>query len=534
MAARNMSTFTLNPRGVCDALDGGQVPPGALQVLTNLIFDPSNPFTFECRPAAVEKSDFTGFTDPDFVSVAFTVGNITYGMIKSEDVSGYDSPFAYDHTSDTLLTVSGTQSSATLPESQTSEGDWTPPTMDLVGVNLFVTHPGFPGGGGAFFGWFDITDPENPVWHAGNTTTTALPAVPTAVAQFNNRAWFAVANAVWYTDALSLTITAGTQVLIVGDSDDITGLVGLPQSTAVQGIIQSLVVFKPSVFALITGDNAFGNLVLNLSQQSVGTSAPRAARATSKGIRFMANDGIRVIGFDGNASDPNADLKIPFVYALNPTRASAAYNNNIYRITVTNGKANGTPRQEYWFDERNNAWSGPHTMTQDMATPLDNSFVIFNSTLAPSLFVSDVVQSGTSIYTENDEAMSWVLQTAPMQDVDTLYENSCCLSTIDMQLPTNGDTYTFVASDVSDGVLSLAQITAPRVGYLWSSGSSYTWGGGLWTAVQYGMETYNIPWTEPLVFGRLVIQASGPSSYGFKISQLRVGYQPLRYTKLVR
>lgn len=228
MAGRRIQPFRFMPRSVVDALDGGQVAPGGMSAATNLIFDVSNPFTLSCRPAALSTYNFSGLNTPGAVSVAYQVGDICYGMIDTAAVPGYEQPFAYNVATNTLVTVSGTQNSTTLPTTASTSGAWTPPTMSLVGVNLYVTHPGFVGGGSAFFGWFDTTNPAAPVWHAGNTTTNPLPSVPTAVTQFNLRAWFACKNVVFFTDTLSTTISAASQSVTVGDSEPITALAQQP------------------------------------------------------------------------------------------------------------------------------------------------------------------------------------------------------------------------------------------------------------------------------------------------------------------
>ncbi len=529
MAGRNLRPYRFNPRGVCDALDGGTVPEGALLSAVNLIFDPANPFTFECRPAAIKQYDFVDIPDAAFVSVAYIVGDVAYGMIASSTTPGYDQPFAYNLATAAFVTVSGTQDATTLPLTQSSSGTWTPPVMSLVGVKLYVTHPGFVGGASAFFGWFDTTDPTAPVWNAGNTTGVALPSVPTGVAQFNNRAWFTVKNALYFTDALTINITSGTQILIVGDSIDITATAPQPLTTSVQGIIQSLCAFKPEVIALITGDDTTGNLAINIISSSIGCTAPRTITPTPKGLRFMSKRGIRLIGQDGTIGDPVQDLQIPFIYAIEETRASACYNNNIYRITVQNGHANGTPLEEYWFDEVRNGWTGPHTFVQNIALPYGESFVVFNSALDPALWLSDVVQSGTSTYVENAADMEFLWVTSPLADDGGLYENSANLSVIDMVLPTDGSTYTFVASDVNRGVQAQGQVNAPSVGAFWGS---ITWGAFIWMAAAYGLDRYNIPWEKPIVFSRLIIQATGPSSFGFKIGKFTVGYQPLKFIRI--
>jgi hypothetical protein len=287
-------------------------------------------------------------------------------------------------------------------------------------------------------------------------------------------------------------------------------------------------VFKDSVISLITGDAVTGDLAQNIISSSVGCSAGRTVSATPKGLMFMANDGIRTIGHDGRLGDPYPDLKIPFIYALTPSRSSACYNNNIYRITIQNGHADGSPFEEYWFNMRQNGWTGPHSFTQDMSTPYSNTFISFRNTVTPALFTSDAIQSGASIFVENGSAMDFKILTSPLPDTGTLYENSAILSVIDMQVPQSAQSYTFVASDVASGVLSTAIIAFSSSGAIWNG---FTWGVGTWTSTVYGLERYNIPWTTPLVFSRMVWQVTGASIGGLKIGKLAIGYQPLKYVR---
>ena len=165
-----------------------------------------------------------------------------------------------------------------------------------------------------------------------------------------------------------------------------------------------------------------------------------------------------------------------------------------------------------------------------MAVPYLDKFVTFTSTQAPGLFTSDVIQSGASVFTEFGNQLVWLFQTAPMQDDGGMFEGSATLSVMDMQLPHIAQAYTFVASDVDNGVLSLAQITTSPTGAIWNG---FTWGTGIWTSQSYGFERYNIPWTNPLVFSRLVIQANGNSVFGLKLGKLTVGNEPTNYVRIL-
>jgi len=215
------------PRGLVDALDATDKFPGACVALSNLVFDQSNPEIMVSRPGVGSGiTDFTGFNTPGVVSVHVTIGTVTYGLIASARNANKDEPFAYDHSASAFLVVAGI-TNANSPTTQATSGAWTPPTMASVGVNVIVTHPGFPGGV-TKFGWFDITVPGAPVWNAGDTSTNALTATPVAVANFRNRAYFAVANRTEYTDVLTLGRASATQSLTLGDAANITALAGLP------------------------------------------------------------------------------------------------------------------------------------------------------------------------------------------------------------------------------------------------------------------------------------------------------------------
>lgn len=531
MAVPNFIPYTHRPRGVSDTLDDGLSRPGAMRTLTDLIFDPSTPFTFQPRPACTLETAFTGFTTPGVVSAAYSVGTMIYGLVASGLNAGHDQPFAFNTLTGLFVTVSGTVSAATTPATQSSSGDWTPPKMDLMGPILAVTHPGFPGGGGAYFGWFDITTPTSPAWHAGNTTTTALSGVPTSVVQFNNRLWFSIANTVWFTNALSLTITDATQQLTFGSSTPIVAMAPQPLTSATQGgIIQAIMVFKATAIAQITGDAATSNLALNEVSSSTGTSSPRSVVATPYGLAFVSSDGIKLIDNYGALSSADPDLRVPFINALLKSRISAAYNAGIYRVCVQNAAVTGQPYQEYWYDSSQEQWTGPHSFRQDLAIPFLGSFILFNGSLPGKLWQSTVLVDSNTTFTENSVVLSWAYITAPMPDTGGPFENSCILSTVDMSLPGDGSQYACVASDSTTGVLATGIIKAPISGMIWGTSK---WGQALWTAISYGLRTFNIPWTNPVVFNKLIIQVTGASTPQLKIGKMIVGYQPLQYINTV-
>lgn len=531
MPLNNLSPLRWNPRGVADILDDGQAQPGAMTAAINMVFDPTTPFTLQCRPAADLVTDFStaGLSFPSTVTAAQVVGDVVYGLITSQDVPGYDYPFAYDLINNVFLAVSGTKTTATLPKSAVTYGEWIPPLCSSNGIYVVVTHPGFSGGIAPSFGWFDITTPLAPIWNAGNTATNALPEVPQCVGTFNNRFYFGVGNTAYYTDPLTLTITNASQSLAVGDVNNITCFVGLPYSSSNAGILQALMAFKSTAIGMIMGDDALGNLSLNILNDEVGCDAPRAAIITPEGIAFPAADGIRLLQLSATLTPPDDDLRSPFINAYPRSRMSAAYNDSIYRICLNNLALTGQPVQEYWFDTIRRGWTGPHTFQQDLALPWRNTFLLFNSAAAPGMYKSDGSQSEQSDFTELNSLLTWQVATAPLQDDGGLYENSATLTVWDMQLPTDGTVYNFTAFDIRSGLLSATQVQANQAGTIWGQ---FKWGGALWqAALPAFLDRYNIPWTNPLVFSRLILVVNGPSGRDFKLGKMTTGYQPLQYVR---
>lgn len=170
MALRNSTPYTFKPTGVSDTADATNAFPGAMQSLMNLIPSADTDKAWVPRPAAVQVSDFSGFSSPGFVSAAMVVGNIEYGMVVSARNAGKDEPYAYNILTGNFLTVTGI-TAANTPTSPASSGAWTPPIMAVVGTRIVVTHPGFAGGA-IKFGWFDISNFGATGTTTSNGTTT--------------------------------------------------------------------------------------------------------------------------------------------------------------------------------------------------------------------------------------------------------------------------------------------------------------------------------------------------------------------------
>jgi len=181
MATINSDVVRFSPSGLCDSLDETNTAPGGMAILQNLIPDPTTKNLWACRPAAtpltagpILPADFNADFNTDFNSlsggagpivVIKAIGNLLYGMRNSITYSGYDEPFIFNLLTNTFVLVNNITSS-NLPATQASSGDWAPPTIDTVGVNVIVTHPGFTGSN--YIGWFNVSNPNNIFWNAGN------------------------------------------------------------------------------------------------------------------------------------------------------------------------------------------------------------------------------------------------------------------------------------------------------------------------------------------------------------------------------
>lgn len=171
MPLRNSKPLTVRPTTVCDSQDMTNGPSGGMAALTNLIPNPMTDKTWVPRPAAQLKSALVGVPSPGFGSGELIIGNTAYLMVASSLNPGFDQPVVVDLTTGSTLMVSGI-TPENVPSSPPTTGPWVPPILALVGTRVVVTHPGFTGGAGPFFGWFDISSFSEVT--AGNTHSSIL------------------------------------------------------------------------------------------------------------------------------------------------------------------------------------------------------------------------------------------------------------------------------------------------------------------------------------------------------------------------
>jgi hypothetical protein len=255
-----------------------------------------------------------------------------------------------------------------------------------------------------------------PLWGAGDTQLNPLPSVPVDVGQMNGRAWFACGiNGIPFSDPgfpCQISNNTAVQALTTNDGLAVTAIGELQLTSALGGIVQSLIAFEGTVkMQQITGDPVFNNLSMNSLPVTTGTLAPNTICSTEMGLAFVSPEGLRVIGFTGAVSPPIGDhgqgITAPFIYAVNPSRMCAAANSDTIRITVTDGWKPGAPNEEYWFDFGRRIWHGPHTSTCSLIEAWGPRFVMALIGVDAKLFVANAVPTSTDGYVENGVTLSW-------------------------------------------------------------------------------------------------------------------------------
>jgi hypothetical protein len=504
--------------------------------LQNLIPDPSTDDLWQCRPAALLLNDpASSFITPTFISVTLVIGNRLYGMMSTARNPGQDEPFAYNILTNNFQAISGVTAVNT-PVSPAQVGAWNPPVMALVGTKIIVAHPGFTGAGGAFFGVLETANPTALTWTAQNTTINPLVFPPQWVSNFNGRCYFLVnppnsQPGAYFSDVLAPTvITNANQVLTFGDNVPLTVSGGLALFNQLGGIIQSLMVFKSvSNIYQITGDAALNNLTLNTLNVATGTLSPNSLSTTTKGLAFLAPDGLRIIDFNARVSDPigrsGQGITIPFFFSLVPSRANASFNGGVYRAQVQNGLALGSPQQEWWLDMVREEWSGPHTTKVAMIEPYANTFLITSIGQGAKIYQSDQVQSNVSGFTEYGVNLQYNFQTSFLPNTDQMAENCIIEATVQAALVASFN-ITCAALDQNGVVLDIVSIAATGSPTLWGF---FTWGQALWQGAANALAPRQLLWKQPLVFQRLTLAFTGLSAAGIKLGRLNLRYQQLGY-----
>ena len=492
----NMSIGALGPGFT---ISGTGIPAGA--TVTNLL---------QVTPQATGSTTATSPTITGMSSVA--------GFAPGQPITGIGIP-----NNTTITAINGTN--ITVSNTLTATGT----NVTISGAGTIITMSANATGTGTLE---SITiaggTTGTPLWCAGNTTNIQLAGVPTNVNNFNNRAYLSVGQYLTLCDPLSLNISQATQTLVVGDVSPITALQPLTIiNPATSAPVQGLLAFKANLVTLVTGDPTQNNLANNtLSPSGVGTTSPNAVCATTSGVYFIDVDGLRCVELSGNITDPLPDVRVPFINAINRTRISAAYNAGIYRVCLQRGDVSGTPWQEFWFDLKYRLWTGPHTFQQQIILPWKGSFVAFSNNNPATIYQSDPVQTAISNFIENGSLLQWTYATSTLPDNEDLMYNSLIVASINVAFKDGAPTLQVVATDENGTIVGLASITTPGAASYWGT---MVWGTNVWYGQQYGLQPRQIPWTAAVVFSKLVLTITAPSSLGFQISNFQALYQPLGY-----
>lgn len=378
-----------------------------------------------------------------------------------------------------------------------------------------------------------------PTYFAGNTNTNPLAAVPVSVAQMAGSAFYAVQNTVVITDALNATqVTNATQAVNMGNALNVTALAGLPlQSSTQGGIIQSIIAFQGDANMEQIMGNIFASpstLTKNNLGVGVGTLAPNTIAATPWGLMFCAPDGVRWIDFFANVHDPIGEagdgINVPFVNAVNPSRMCAAFNQNVYRISVINGDAVGTPTQEYWFDLKRKVWTGPHTFPSRVIAAYqgvsEHGFVIAPWSADAKLFTSAVTPTVNDTYTENGTALTWAWETCLLPDNQDVSMNSVIESTLAIGLPPTQSVNVIAYDDVGNTINQILLTGTGAPSAIWGS---MVWGAFIWGSGAIQFRQRQLKWNSPLVFKQMQLAVNGNSILGLEIGNLYMRVEPLNY-----
>ena len=534
--------YRFSPSGLSDTLDSTDNEKGTMAILQNLIPEPTTKNLWMCRPAATTVASFAGFTNPGFVSAFKVIGSYIIGMIASTRFSGKDEPFVYNITTGNFVTISGVTNSNT-PTSPSSSGTWVPPTVAVVGIYAIITHPGFDGVTNGSFGYINISNFTGSVWASGNTSGgagAALVCPPSAVAVFNGRAWYACnpttgQPGLYFSDVLApLTLTNGsTQVITFDDNLPLTALAGLPLANQLGGVIQSLIVFKGTTnLYQITGDASSSSnpLAKNSLNSATGTLAPNTVCATPIGLAFLAPDGLRLIDFNARVSDPigiaGQGVNAPFLNITTASRAVAACNTNLLRITIQNNAATGAPFQEYWFDLARKIWSGPHTCAASLIQPYQNTFLMTPQVKTATIWKSDSVQTSSSQYVENGSQLTWVFRTSMLPDAQQESYSALMNTTLNLAPGTPSEQFTASVGD-ENGILYTTYTFS--AGTLPSNWGSMTWGSSIWLGSLSNLHPIPINWPIPVVYRRIFFDIRAGAQGGIKIGDLYGKIRPLGY-----
>lgn len=484
-------------------------------------------------------------------------GAIKFGWL---DLRGFSSATVTGntHTSTTLdnLSTNVLQAGWQVGDTISSSAGDTPANTTIVsiasnGLSLVLSHAATGSNAGVTLTVGGGTM-AMPLYGSGDTNINNLIAVPTSVAQFNGRAYFATnvdaTVGVQFTDSgIPNQITNATQALTFNNGIPVTALAGLPLSaTTLGGVIQSIIAFQgDQQMQQITGDPTTNNLSVNSLGIGVGTLAPNTICPTPDGLAFIAPDGMRIIDFLARVGNPigayGTGVCVPFLNAVFPTRMCAAYNQNVMRVSVQNANVATSGFQEWWFDFELKIWSGPHSFPAALIEAYQSpagavqghGFVLAPIGVPAQLFTSSVTPNPADTYVENGVALSWVAQTVLLPDNQEMSENAVIETAVGLMAPPQFTTGVLALDEAGNnlGAVSIVSQSQGQQPALSTWGSS-VWGAFQWNQFSYYVQYYReypVPWPAPLVFKQMQLRLTGNSVLGVGVGNLYLRYQKLGY-----
>ena len=324
-----------------------------------------------------------------------------------------------------------------------------------------------------------------------------------------------------------------TPVLTLGDNTPLTALGQLRLYNQLGGIIQALIVFKGTQnIYQITGDPAFSppTLAVNAMNFATGTMAPLSLCSTPRGLAFIAPDGLRIIDFSANVSDPigydGQGVAAPFIFSGVPSRICAACNGNVIRITTQNQLAPTGGFQEYWYDIERKIWSGPHTFPAAVIQPYGNTFIMAGQGVSGMLWRSDAVQGPSSTFVENNVALAYSYATVFLPDTDQLGNIHVSQSLLTCALSAAVAPVTVTAIDQNGASIDSVLLSGTAGAAVWGG---FNWGQAPWGVSANALNPRKLPWHFPLVFSRGQFNVTGASAAPVRMGAFHFRYKQLRY-----
>ncbi len=396
--------------------------------------------------------------------------------------------------------------------------------------------------------------PAAPLWAAGDTGTNNLPSTPVGVGEMNGRAWFACGDdGIPFSDALLPCLrTNATQALIPGNGVAVTAIGELKlTSSTLGGNVQGLLAFqRDSDIQQITGDPITLNLIMADLRCATGTHAPLTIASTTKGTFFVSPQGLRLVGFSGQVSDPigqdGAGVVQPFLNVTNPpmtgnfpaSRMCAAANGRTLRITVP---IQATPDvfpylippdattmwREFWYDTTRGTWTGPHLCASSVISAWSDTFLLAPAPIgAMVLRQSDDAQNPASVFVEDGVPMQWEWEPSLMPDNGMMAENAIIESAVMVALMPEENIQVDFLDEVRanlDGVRIDGLVIPP------SYFGEAQWGVSFISPDSGTIRQRQLPWTTPITFKQGTVNIRGNSSPSIVIGNLYLRYEILGY-----